>query len=247
MEKINVFLGDIANATRYLKATLNVRNLLPREIEDNAPPEYRLGNIADTICNHSSVEERVGLDAFYGETTQPHIKSTEAPSDDTEAAIHWVNGKEKCPKRPHVQCAACNQYGHEAKTCDQPAKLYWTAKYTKDNSDDTLKVAEAFKQKHQLSIKATVHALISEMETFDKSNFKSEQHAQCQEMLDCISDSMVICHATAASPTTLHHFIQDITSAPTSYQINELPGRFHWPSARPQNNPHGNSSRVSIG
>ena len=47
-----------------------------------------------------------------------------------------------------------------------------------DNWDETVKVAEAFKQKHKPSNKATVHALISEMETFDKSNFKSEQHAQ---------------------------------------------------------------------
>ena len=149
-----------------------------RKIEDNVPPEYRLGNIANTICNHSSVEKGVGLNAFYGEATQSRIKSTETPSDDTEAAIHRVNGKEKRPKRPHVQCAACNQYGHEAKTCDQLAKFYWTAKYMKDNSDDTVKVAKAFNQKHQPSNKATVHALISEMETFDKSNFKSEQHAQ---------------------------------------------------------------------
>ena len=44
----------------------------------------------------------------------------------------------------------------------------------KDNSDETVKVAEALKQKHQPSNKATVHASISGMETFDKSNFKSE-------------------------------------------------------------------------
>ena len=55
MEKTDVFLGAIANDTRYTKATLDIQNLLPREIEDNVPPEYRLGNIVDTICNHSSV------------------------------------------------------------------------------------------------------------------------------------------------------------------------------------------------
>ena len=53
------------------------------------------GHIADTICNHSSIEKGVGLDAFYGEATQTRIKSTEAPYNDTESAIHYVNGKEK--------------------------------------------------------------------------------------------------------------------------------------------------------
>ena len=118
MEKTNVFLDAIANDIRYTKVTMDVRNLLPREIDDNVPPEYRLGNIADTIYNHSSADKGVGLDTFYGEATQPHIKSTEAPCDDTEAAIQRVNEKEKCPKRAHVQCAACNQYRHEVKTCN---------------------------------------------------------------------------------------------------------------------------------
>ena len=57
MEKTNVFLGAIANDTRYTKDTLDIRNLLPREIGDNVPPEYRLGHIADTIRNPSSVEK----------------------------------------------------------------------------------------------------------------------------------------------------------------------------------------------
>ena len=39
MEKTNVFLGAIANDTRYTKATLHVQNLLPREIGDVVPPE----------------------------------------------------------------------------------------------------------------------------------------------------------------------------------------------------------------
>ena len=130
MEKTNVFLGAIENDTRYTKATLDVRNLLTREIGDNVPPEYRLGQIAFTICNHSSpVERGVGLVVLYGEATQPHIKSTEAPYDDTEAAIHRVNGKEKQPRQTHVQCTACKTYGHKAKTCGQLAKLYWAAKY----------------------------------------------------------------------------------------------------------------------
>ena len=100
MEKTNVFLEAIKNDTRYTKATfLDVRNLLLREIGDNAPPEYRLGHIADTICNNPSLEKGVCLDALYGEaTTQPHIKSTEAPYNDTEAAIHRVSGREKQPK-----------------------------------------------------------------------------------------------------------------------------------------------------
>ena len=68
----------------------------------------------------------------------------------------------------------------------------------KNNSDETVKVAEAFKQKHQPSNKASVHALISEMETFDKSNFKSKQHAQWQDMFDRVNNSMAICHATVA-------------------------------------------------
>ena len=76
MEKTNVFLDAIANDIRYTKVTMDVRNLLPREIDDNVPPEYRLGNIADTIYNHSSADKGVGLDTFYGEVTQPHIKST---------------------------------------------------------------------------------------------------------------------------------------------------------------------------
>ena len=94
MEKTNIFLGAIANDTRYTKATLDVLNLLPREIEDISSPEYRLlGHIADTICNHSLVKIGVGLDAFYGEATQPHMKSTEALYDDMEAVIHRINGK----------------------------------------------------------------------------------------------------------------------------------------------------------
>ena len=214
MEKTNVFLGAIANDTRYTKATLDVQNLLPRKIDDNVPPEYRLGNIAEAICNHSSIEKGVELDAFYGEATQPHIKSTEAPSDDTEAAIHRVNIKRKHPKRPHIQCATCNQYGHEAKTCNQQAKLYWTANYMKDNPDETVKVAEAFKQKHKSSNKAIVHVLISGMEMFNKSDFKSEQHAQWQEMYGRVNDSMaIVCRATVAPPTTVHQFIQNITTA----------------------------------
>ena len=93
-----MLLGAIENDTRYTKATLDVRNLLPREIDDIVPPEYRLGTIADTICIHSSVEKGVDLDVFYGEATQPHIKSTEAPYDDTEAGTHRINGKEKRPQ-----------------------------------------------------------------------------------------------------------------------------------------------------
>ena len=45
--------------------------------------------------------------------------------------------------------------------------------------------------KHQPSNKATVHALISEMETFDRSNFKLEQHAQWQDVFDQGNDSII--------------------------------------------------------
>ena len=120
----NVFLGAIENDTRCTKATLDICNVLPRDINATVPHKYRLGHIAETICNHASVEKGVGFDAYYGEATQPLIKSIEAPYDDTEAAIHRVNGKEKHPKRPHIQCLACNTYEHEAKMCDYLAKLY---------------------------------------------------------------------------------------------------------------------------
>ena len=91
----------------------------------------------------------------------------------------------------------------------------------KDNSDETVKVAEAFKQKHKPSNKVTVHALISEMETFVKSNFKSEQHVQWQKMHDRVNDSMAICHARVAPPTTVHQFIQDITSTKEIHPFQE--------------------------
>ena len=94
-EKTNVFLGAMSNDTRYTKVILDIRDLLPREIDDNVPPEYRLGHIANIICNHSLVEKGVGLDTFYGEATQPHIKSTEAPWDDTEAAVNHVMVKRR--------------------------------------------------------------------------------------------------------------------------------------------------------
>ena len=64
MEKTNAFLGAITNDTKYTKATLDIWNLFPQEIEDNVSPEYRLGNITDTVCNHSSAEKGVGLDTF---------------------------------------------------------------------------------------------------------------------------------------------------------------------------------------
>ena len=83
----------------------------------------------------------------------------------------------------------------------------------KDNPDESVKVAEAFKQKHQPSNKATVHALISKMETFDKSNFKSEQHAQRQDMFDRVNDSMAICHTTVAPPPTVQQYLQTITES----------------------------------
>ena len=95
MKKPNVFLGAIKNDTRYTNAILNVINLLPQDINADIPPQYRLGHIADTICNHSSVEKGVRLNAFYGEATQPYIKYTETPYNDTEAAMYCVNGKEK--------------------------------------------------------------------------------------------------------------------------------------------------------
>ena len=97
----------------------------------------------------------------------------------------------------------------------------------KDNSDKTDKVAEAFKQKHQPSNKATVHALISEMETFDKSNFKSEQHAQWQDMFDRVNNSMAICNATMAPPTTMHQFLHDIISATASHHVQEPNDAIH--------------------
>ena len=81
----------------------------------------------------------------------------------------------------------------------------------KENPDETVKVAEAFKQKHQPSNNHTVHALISEMETFDSLNFKSEQHAQWQDMFDCVNNSMAICHAAFAPSTTVQHYLQSIT------------------------------------
>ena len=98
MKKTNVFLETIEHDTRYTKATLDVHNLLPREINATIPPEYRLGMIVDTICNHSSVEFDVGLNAFYGEATRSHIKPTEAPYDDTEAAIPEKRSKCSCTK-----------------------------------------------------------------------------------------------------------------------------------------------------
>ena len=81
----------------------------------------------------------------------------------------------------------------------------------KDNPEDTVKVAEVFKQKHQWSNKATVHALRSEMETFDKSNFKSEQHAQWHDVFDRVHDSMTIYHVTVAPPPTVQQYLQSIT------------------------------------
>ena len=93
MEKTYAFLGATENNTGYTKVTLDLRNGLPDFVNAEAPPLYRPGHIADYICNHSSVEKEVGLDAFHGEATQPHIKSTEALYDDMEAAIHRVNGK----------------------------------------------------------------------------------------------------------------------------------------------------------
>ena len=84
----------------------------------------------------------------------------------------------------------------------------------KDNLDEAIKMAEAFKQKHQSSNKASVHALMSEMETLDKLNFKSEQHAQWQDMFDCVNDSMVICYPTFAPFTTVHDYLHIITTAP---------------------------------
>ena len=108
MEKTNVFLWVIKSDTRFTKVTLDIRNVLLRKINGIVPHEYRFGHIAETIYNHASVEKWVGLDAHYSEAIQPYIKSTEAPFDDTEATIHCINGKEKRPKHPHVQCLACN-------------------------------------------------------------------------------------------------------------------------------------------
>ena len=174
-----------------------------------------MGHIADTIYNHSLVEQRIGLDEFYIEATQSHTKSTEAPYDDTEVVIHSVNGKEKQPKRPHAQCIACKTYGHEAKTWDQLAKSYW------DNPGETVKVTEAFTQKYQPSNKATVHTLISEMKAFDKSNFESEQHAQWQDMFDQVNDSMAICRATIVPPTTVQYYLHNITALPYCQPVCE--------------------------
>ena len=80
----------------------------------------------------------------------------------------------------------------------------------KDNHDETVKITEAFKQKHQPSTKATVHALMTEMEMFDKSNFRSEQHAQWQDMFNRVDDSMAICHATVVPPQTVQAFLSSI-------------------------------------
>ena len=66
-----------------------------------------------------------------------------------------------------------------------------------------------------------MHALISEMETFDDSNFKSEQHAQWQKIYDRVNDSMAICHLTVAPPTTVHRFIQNITTADEPQPLQE--------------------------
>ena len=49
------------------------------------------------------------------------------------------------------------------------------------------------------------------MKIFDKSNFKSEQYAQWQDIFDCVNDSIAICHTTFALPTTVHHYLQNIT------------------------------------
>ena len=88
MEKTNMFLGNIKPDTRYSKATPNVRNGLPRDINAEVPMQYRLDHIADTICCHLLVDKGNGLDVFNEEAPQPHhIRSTEAPYDDTEATI----------------------------------------------------------------------------------------------------------------------------------------------------------------
>ena len=54
---------------------------------------------------------------------------------------------------------------------------------------------------------------MTEMEMFDKSNFKSEQHAQWQDMFNCVNDSMAICYATVAPPSTVQDFLSSITAS----------------------------------
>ena len=46
MEKTNVFLGDIESDTKYTKETLDIWNVLPRDINMTAPHKYRLGHIS---------------------------------------------------------------------------------------------------------------------------------------------------------------------------------------------------------
>ena len=50
MEKTNAFLGAIANDTRYTKATMDVRNLLPREREMHR-------NTYPAVCASSNHDE----------------------------------------------------------------------------------------------------------------------------------------------------------------------------------------------
>ena len=62
MEKTNVFLGTIKPDTQCTKPTLVIRNGLPRDINAEIPTQYRLCQIADTICIHSLIDKGVGLD-----------------------------------------------------------------------------------------------------------------------------------------------------------------------------------------
>lgn len=53
---------------------------------------------------------------------------------------------------------------------------------------------------------------MTEMELFDKSNFRSEQHAQWQDMFNHVNDSMAICHATIVPPPIVQDFLHSITA-----------------------------------
>ena len=63
--------------------------------------------------------------------------------------------------------------------------------------------------------------MITEMETFDKSNFKLEQHAQWQDIFNHVNDSMAICRATIAPLPTVNDYLYSITAPTQCLTVNE--------------------------
>ena len=62
------------------------------------------------------------------------------------------------------------------------------------------------------------------METFDKSNFKSEQHAQWQDMFNRVNDSMDIWRATFAPPLSFPDYLQSIMKPDACQQLIKCTG-----------------------